>query len=67
MKRFRAKRAGFGLQIQTFTGKSGKTYTVFKTTKGSYHAFVETEAKRAARDCGARGDKNTRDLWKSIW
>ena len=66
MKRHVGKRESRGLQMKTFTGKSGKSYLVFRTTKGSYHTFVEVEAKRAARDCGGKGT-NTRAIWKSVW
>jgi hypothetical protein len=62
-----AKRSGFELEVRTFKGgESGKTYVVFRTAGGSYHAFVETEAKAAARDCGGDG-QNTRQYWDSIW
>ncbi len=40
---------------------------MLKLPDGSYHAFVEVEAKEAARKCGARGDQNTRQLWKQLW
>jgi hypothetical protein len=66
MKKHRAKRQGLGLQIKSFKGKSGSTYIVFKSTKGSYHVFVETEAKAAARDCGIRSG-NTRERWAALW
>ena len=42
-------------------------YLVFRTLDGSYHAFVEVEAKQAARECGAAELANTREMWKSIW
>ena len=59
------KRQGYELPVQTFVGKSGKSYIVFR--KGnSFHTFVETEAKEAASDCGApRG--NTAVMWKGLW
>jgi hypothetical protein len=67
MKKFSAKKKGFGLAVRTFTGKrSGSGYIVFRTPKGSFHVFVETQAKAAARDCGGIG-ANTRQQWKSIW
>jgi hypothetical protein len=67
MKRFKAKRRGLGLEIQTHIGKkSGQEYIVFHSTGGSYHVFVETEAKAAAKDCGGTG-KNTRQYWDSLW
>ena len=31
------KRSGFGLEMRSFTGKDGKSYLVFRTTKGSFH------------------------------
>jgi hypothetical protein len=66
MKKFKAKRRGLGLEVETFTGKSGQVYMVFHAPGGSYHVFVETEAKAAARDCGGKG-KNTRQYWDSLW
>ena len=66
MKKFKAKRQGLGLEIQTFTGKKGTVYTVFRTTDGAFHVLVETEAKAAARDCGAKSG-NTRQRWESLW
>lgn len=59
------KRAGFNLQIKTLNGEKG-TYLFFKTPNGSYHAFLEVAAKDAAKDCGAKGDGNTRQLCKEI-
>jgi len=40
---------------------------VFRTLEGSFHAFVEVEAKEAARDCGVAEGANTRTMWESIW
>jgi hypothetical protein len=60
------KRKGMGLQVKTFTGQSGQNYLVFRTLEGGFHVFVETDAKKAAKDCGARGS-NTREHWKSLW
>lgn len=59
---------GAGLEIKTFEGTQG-TYLVMKLPSGAFHAFVETEAKQAAKDCGAkvRGYPNTREYWKSLW
>jgi hypothetical protein len=65
MKKHKAKRQGLGLEIKSFQGNKAN-YVVFKTTKGSYHVFVETEAKAAARDCGGRRG-NTRQRWQSLW
>ncbi len=59
------KRAGYGLQIKTKNGRNGK-YLFFKTPNGSYHAFLELAAKEAARDCGAEGSGNTRQLCKKV-
>lgn len=66
MKKHTAKRKGLGLEVRSFTGKSGDTYIVFRSTGGSYHVLVEVEAKRAAQDCGGKG-ANTRAKWASIW
>jgi hypothetical protein len=61
------KRHGYGLEMRTFKGKKG-TYLVFRLPDGAFHAFLETEAKQAARDCGAElGDANTRMFWKTLW
>ena len=61
------KREGFGLEMKTFAGSDGNTYLVFRTSAGSYHVFMEVEAKEAARQCGATEEKNTRQMWASIW
>jgi hypothetical protein len=61
------KRTGFGLEIRTFQGSDEKTYIVFRTRTGSYHAFVEVEAKEAARECGAKREGTTRQMWDAIW
>jgi hypothetical protein len=67
-KTMAGKRAGMGLEMQTFHGTKG-TYIVFKLPTGAYHAFVETEAKAAAKDCGAALDANpnTRQWWDTLW
>jgi hypothetical protein len=65
-----AKNQGYGLEIRTFEDQSGRTHIVFKSLDGSYHAFVEVEAKQAAIDCGSRlsrDENNTREHWKSLW
>lgn len=67
MKQLRPKKRGTEIEIKTFRGKSGQTYIVFKTKKGSYHVFQEVEAKAAAKDCGATTGKNTRQMWDSIF
>jgi len=61
------KTHGTPLEIRSFTGKDGNQYLVFRTSKGSFHAFVEVEAKQAAKECGAEKGANTRQLWESIW
>jgi hypothetical protein len=66
MKKHTAKRDGIGLDFKTFTGKSKKSYIIFRTPKGSFHAFAEVDAKEAAVDCGAP-DGNTRAQWKAVW
>jgi hypothetical protein len=67
----KAKKKGAGFEMRTFTGKSGTSYLVFKTSGGAYHAFAETEAKTAAQDCAAephpRTEKNTRYMWDELW
>ena len=63
----KTKRAGYELETRTFIGKDKMTYLVFRTRGGSYHVFVETEAKAAALVCGATVDGNTRAMWGSIW
>lgn len=63
----RLKRRGFALEMKSFIGRDQRSYLVFLTSKGSFHAFVEVEAKQAARECGARVEKNTRAMWRSVW
>jgi hypothetical protein len=55
------------LPLRTFIGKDGNTYLVFRTASNSFHAFVEVEAKEAARQCGATRGSNTRRMWESVW
>ena len=62
----KGKRQGIGLEIKTFRGTRG-TYVVFKLPDGAFHAFLETESKAAARDCGSTVDANTRAHWKELW
>ncbi|MFC1708819.1 hypothetical protein ACFL2J_01990 [Candidatus Omnitrophota bacterium] len=59
------KRRGYELQIVTRVGNGGN-YLFYKTPNGSYHTFLEVAAKDAARDCGARGRGNTRQLCKRV-
>jgi hypothetical protein len=61
------KRRGFDLTVKSFRGRDGRSYIIFRTATGSYHSFVEVEAKEAARQCGATKERNTRAMWKSIW
>jgi len=64
-KTLKAKRKGSGFVIKTDVGKSGNLYLFFKTPQGSYHAFVEVAAKKAAEDCGATLG-NIRKMCKQI-
>ena len=59
------KKRGFGLEIKTFTGKSGTTYIVFRKQR-SFHVFSEVEAKKAAEDCGER-EGTTQQRWRRLW
>jgi hypothetical protein len=43
----------FGIEMRTFTGKSGTKYFTFKTPRGRYHTFSEVIARDAAADCGS--------------
>jgi hypothetical protein len=61
------KRDGLGLDMRTFRSKEGSSYLVFRTAKGSYHAFREVEAKEASRECGASTEGTTRQMWASLW
>lgn len=61
------KRKGFGLEVKSFQGQDGRSYLIFRTPRGAYHAFVEVEAKQAARECGVKVEKNTRAMWRAIW
>lgn len=61
------KREGFGLEMKTFAGKDGNAYLVLRTATGSFHVFMEVEAKEAARQCGATQELNTRQMWASVW
>ena len=67
MTTLKPKRQGGGLMMRTIVGKkSGQTYLVFRTLDGSFHVFVETEAKAAAIDCGSQlpaNEANTRQHW----
>ena len=61
------KRQGTELEMKVFRGRDGNSYLIFKTHKGSYHAFMEVEAKQAARECGSSQEAHTRTMWKVIW
>ena len=65
-KKLKPKKAGYGLEVRTFEGDSGRSYMVFRTPNGSFHVFAEIEAKQAARDCGVRSG-NTRQRWEQLW
>jgi len=62
----KGKRAGLGLEMRTFQGTQG-TFLVFRLASGAFHVFAETEAKAAAKDCGAKVDGNTRTMWQELW
>jgi hypothetical protein len=61
------KRKGDRLETKVFTGKSGTSYIVNRTAKGSFHVFMEVEAEPAAEDCGASKTGGPRTKWKAIW
>ncbi len=63
----KTKRKGLGFEMHTFTGTSGTPYLVFRTRVGSFHVFEEVEAKKAAEDCGAQRENNTRFMWNKLW
>jgi hypothetical protein len=64
-KKHTPKRRGLGIGLVTVTNTAGdETYLVLKALDGNYHAFVEVEAKEAARACGGKGS-NTRREWES--
>ena len=60
------KKKGLGLEMRTFKGATG-TYLVFRAQNGSFHVFLEVEAKEAAVDCGATSGATTRQMWQEIW
>ena len=54
--------------MRTFHGADGNAYLVFRTPKGAFHTFVETEAKQAFRTCSnTRSAGSTRQLWSILW
>ena len=63
----KAKKRGLGLDMRSFSGKNSSSYLVFRTSSGAFHVFQEVEAKDAARQCGARDEGNTREMWKKLW
>lgn len=70
MTEINLKKNSYCLPIKTFVSKDGKnTYIVFKQSNGSYHTFVEVEAKDAAMHCGSTLDRSsrTRDHWDKLW
>ena len=58
---------GTGLEMKVYRGRDNNSYLIFKTQQGSYHAFMEVEAKQAARECGSSQEAHTRTMWKAIW
>lgn len=64
------KREGYSLEFRTFESTDGKNlYLVFKEKDGSYHTFVEVEAKDAAIHCGSQLEREqiTRRHWDKLW
>ena len=61
------KEKDLGIEMKAFTGQDGNSYLVFRTWNGSFHAFIEVEAKQAARTCGARQEGTTGQMWESVW
>lgn len=70
MSEISLKRKSNGIQFRTFESEDEKnTYIVSKESDGSYHTFVEVEAKDAAIHCGSTLDRNenTRSHWNDLW
>lgn len=70
MSTINLKKSGSTLPIKTFESMDGKnTYLVFRQSDGSYHVFVEVEAKGAAINCGSNLDHSeiTRKHWDKLW
>ena len=61
------KKKGFGMELKSFRDNQGKSYLVYRTTKGGFHVFAEVEAKQAARDCGSTVSGGTRKMWRELW
>jgi hypothetical protein len=66
------------IELRKFFGESGTVYyVVWADNELNWKAFVETprgfklvEAKGAAIDCGAKGDRselNTHQFWSQLW
>jgi hypothetical protein len=62
-----AKRRGFELESRTFITPDKRALLVFKTPQGSYHTFLETEAKLAAKELSPNAHGATRAIWDKIW
>ena len=60
------KASGLGIEMRTFTRKSGTKYLTFKTPRGSYHTFSEVIARDAAADCGS-DHGTTRQRWAKLF
>ena len=64
----KGKRKGAGIEMRTYPGKDGRSYLVFRSDGGSFHTFVETEAKQAARECSRTPvTGTTRQMWSALW
>lgn len=61
------KRRGFELESRTFHTLDKRAILVFKTPEGSYHAFLEMDAKEAAKALNPEAHGNTRSIWGKIW
>jgi len=62
------KRPADALEIRTFTSTDKKRkYLILKTPKGTYHAFVEVDAKLASKDCGSPRKARTKQFWDALW
>jgi hypothetical protein len=61
------KRRGYALETRTYRGRSGNSYIVHRTRDGTFHVFMEVEAKSAAVDCGSPKTGNTRAQWGALW
>jgi hypothetical protein len=62
-----AKKLGGTIGLHVFTTKDDREerVLVIADAAGSYHAFVEVEAKSAARRCGARRG-HTNEMWSEL-